>query len=226
MENKDNENLYALALDKISNMSKNQIIISMIFWGICFLIAILLLYYVIFNSKIELSWENIVYILWWLFFSWIILIIVPLYFWKINSNLQSEILKKEIKKITNIKLRIENIKKLLEEKELDIKINNREVWENYWTLFSKWDAKFLYILDENNDLLSINLYFKNKEKKEEVEEWIIKLKLEVISKEELKNYTSVPNNTIILDTLRDLQNEEDEKIVDEITKLVKLFTQK
>lgn len=226
MENKGNENLYALALDKISNMSKNQIIISMIFWGICFLIAILLLYYVIFNSKIELSWENIVYILWWLFFSWIILIIVPLYFWKINSNLQSEILKKEIKKITNIKLRIENIKKLLEEKELDIKINNREVWENYWTLFSKWDAKFLYILDENNDLLSINLYFKNKEKKEEVEEWIIKLKLEVISKEELKNYTSVPNNTIILDTLRDLQNEEDEKIVDEITKLVKLFTQK
>lgn len=144
-----------------------------------------------------------------MFLFWIVFVLFLLY---LSNKWKENIIYKNIKK------RIENIRKLLKEKNWNLKISNREVWENYWTLFSyKW-ASFLYMLDENNDLISININFKDKDKKAEIEN---KIKWKFITKEELKNYTSVPNNTIILDTLRDLQNQEDEKIVDEIINFLK-----
>lgn len=187
--------------------SKKVNIFIIILWFLLSILLFWLSYYLRENSEYASALLNGSMFLFWISFIYFLLYLS--YEWKIATY-------------KNIKERIDNIKNLLKnllkEKKLDIKINNREVWESYWTLFSKGEAKFLYMLDENNDLISINLYFKDKKQKEQIEE---KLKWKFISKEDLKNYTSVPNNTIILDTLRDLQNKEDEKIVEEIVKLLK-----
>lgn len=121
----------------------------------------------------------------------------------------------------DIKDKIINIRKILEGKNSGLKISNRDIWENYWTLFSKNWINFLYILDENKKLLSVNLYLSDKEQKEKIEDWLKKEKIKLIEWEKLKDYTSKPNNTILLKDLADIQEKEDEEIVEIILKVVK-----
>lgn len=193
MENKGKENLYALALDKISNMSKLQIIISMIFWGICFLIAILLLFYIIFKSEIQLTWENIVYILWWLFFSWLVLVILPLYFWKIDSEIQEKIIKEELKKeeLKEEILDVVNILKDLQEKFKKIDflefcdINNEvKFWKDIFKIKNNpkitivcaideeiWNIHNFYIRSSSKEIRDKILNYKNIDKEYNKKLW-------------------------------------------------------
>jgi len=150
----ENNNIAEKFLDKISNMSKIWIWVSMCLWIICFIIAIWLLYYVIFNSKIELNWENIVYILWWLFFSWLVLIILPLYFWKINKDIQEKIIKEEIKKEEKMKWIISILKDLQENfKKIDFlescDINNEvKFWKDIFKIKNNTKITIVCAIDE------------------------------------------------------------------------------
>jgi len=214
----ENNNIAEKFLDKISNMSKIWIWVSMCLWIICFIIAIWLLYYVIFSSKIELNWENIVYILWWLFFSWLVLIILPLYFWKIDKDIQEKIIKEEIIKEEIIKEKISKIKDFLK-KEQKINFSRNVVNDWGWKMFD-------YKKDENN----IIGFWYSLEKRELVNIWIdcknIELlnKIENSNKEYWKKYSdNFWKNTIIPKDSQNLYEKSEEEIAELIKKYIAII---
>lgn len=160
-ENNTREELYMDIFKRVSN-SKKWFHRSLMIGTISFIISITLLIYVLFFSKIIISWDNIVYILWGFFFSWIIFIIIPTYLqWENEKGINEKIIN-DIREFRNNEERFIDIIN-----ENDWKVTKDEIFikfrERYWkncdyTVYSNLKtekSKYIWTIREKNNLWPI-----------------------------------------------------------------------
>ncbi len=125
---KDLIELFSYSKEK-SNLSQKWVFFSYFLWFLLFILWIVILFLWINKYNIVLSWDNLVYLTWWLFVIWLFLIIFPMYFWvreqEINKEINLEIkqkeetvLKNQEEKLMELLSKNDNKKTMTEMKEL------------------------------------------------------------------------------------------------------------
>lgn len=81
------------------NISEKWAKYSLYIWILLFIISFIILWLWVQKYSISLNGDNLMFIVAWLFFSWLVLIIVPMYFWIKNRELD---IKEEIQFINSL----------------------------------------------------------------------------------------------------------------------------
>lgn len=183
------------------NLSNKWFYFSIIIWIFLFILAIIILYLGVNNYNIVLTWDNLMFITAWLFFSGLILIITPMYFGIKSRELDIQ----NIEAINDIQ-QINFISVL---KELQNKFSDKEFltpsrlvktfrnWKDVFKINNSNDTTIVAVIEDDWEIQ--NFYIWSRDSK--IQKSINSLDLKRVNDKEIKKWWYLDEHLVFQDPL-------------------------
>lgn len=119
-------------------LSESNVKKSVFLWIALLILSLSILIFGIFFMKIQINWDNLIHIITWLFLSWMLLLLFPMYF---ENNIQKAKIENWINNDLDLSS-LDEIKNILEEKKSKLELNWFDI--NNFQLNNKDENRYLF----------------------------------------------------------------------------------